>query len=408
MGSINRLSKLIPNAASLPDKLRPFLKEENEKKKIKNIRLPVKTFDWNRKHSVVFEEIKKAVAKIALLNDFIPSRETRVKCDASHSGLEATLDQWSDQNEWVPIAFAFRYLNTQEKKYSTNELELLAVVWAVDRFEHYLLGKEFVIATDHKALTSAFGEHRSNKTYQSRLIRWVDRLLLYQFKVIYILGMVMGIVDYLSREPNGKPCPESEINERFVVTSIEDFHKALDCLSSRLSDTDRKIDVIILEYSGTRSEISHCKDNSSHGWYGDQFVQNWTKLDRNENGQSSRFQREQNEKNTLNKISRTKQSDKNSDSVRKNCNKSIKQSAITRKMDQSQSGSDKSKKIVKIANRQNEVRDQLTEQVTETIFSRTRMVKRGACSRPDSDTSDSEIQQIEWRTVKRYIKPKGQ
>ena len=77
-------------------------------------------------------------------------------------------------------------------------------------------------------------------------------------------------------------------------------------------------------------------------------------------------------------------------------------------MDQSQSGSDKSKKIVKIANRQNEVRDELTEQVTETIFSRIRMVKRGACSRPDSDTSDSEIQQIEWRTVNRYIKPKGQ
>ena len=211
-----------------------------------------------------------------------------------------------------------------------------------------------------------------------------------------------------SREPNGQPWPESEIDERFVVTSIEDFHKALDCLSSRLSDTDQRIDVNILEYPGTRSEISHCKDNSSHGWYGDQFVQNWTKLDRNENGQSSRFQKEQNEKNTLNKISRTKQSDKISDSVRKNCNKSIKQSAMTRKMDQSQPGSDKSKKIVKIANRQNEVRNELTAQVTETIFSRTRMVKRGACSRPDSETSDSEIPQIEWQTVNRYIKPKSQ
>ena len=242
----------------IPDKLRPFLKEKNETKKMKNIRLPVKKFDWNRKHSVVFEEIKKAVANIALLNDFNPSRETRVKCDASHSGLGATLDQWSDQNEWVPIAFAFWYLNTQEKKYSTNELELLAVVWAVDRFKHYLLGKEFVIATDHKALTSALGEHRSNKTYQSRLTRWVDRLLLYQFKVIHIHGKDMGIVDYLSREPNGKPWPESDIDEKFVVTSIEDFHKALDCLSSRLRDTDRKIDVNILEYSGTRSEISHC------------------------------------------------------------------------------------------------------------------------------------------------------
>ena len=75
-------------------------------------------------------------------------------------------------------------------------------------------------------------------------------------------------------------------------------------------------------------------------------------------------------------------------------------------MEKNQSGSGKSKKI---ANRQNEERrDELTEQVTETTFSRTRMVKRGACSRQDSDTSDSEIPQIEWQTVNRYIKPKEQ
>ena len=113
MGSINHLSKFIPNAASLTDKLRPLLKEEHEKKKMKNIGLPVKKFDWDSKLSVAF---KKAVANIALLNCYNPSKETRVKCDASHSGLGATPDQWSEQNEWVPIAFASRYLNYQEKK----------------------------------------------------------------------------------------------------------------------------------------------------------------------------------------------------------------------------------------------------------------------------------------------------
>ena len=236
---------------------------------MKNVRLPVKKFEWENQHSVVFEEIKKAVDNIALLKLYYdPSKQTRVKCDASHSGLGATLDQWSDPDEWVPIAFASRYLNSQEIKYSTNELELLAVIWAVDRFKHYLLGKEFVIATDHKALTSALGEHRSNKTYQSRLTRWVDWLLPYQFKVIHIPGRDMGIVDYLSREPNGKPWPESELDERFVVTSIESFHKALDCLSSRLSETNQNIDINVLEHSGLKREINHCKDSSSHGCYG--------------------------------------------------------------------------------------------------------------------------------------------
>ena len=40
----------------------------------------------------------------------------------------------------------------------------------------------------------------------------------------------MGIVDFLSRDPKCEPWPESVLDEKFVVTSIESFHKALDCL----------------------------------------------------------------------------------------------------------------------------------------------------------------------------------
>ena len=127
----------------------------------------------------------------------------------------------------------------------------------------------------------------------------------------------MGIVDYLSREPNGDPWPESELDERLVVASIEDFHKALDCLNGRLIDTNRKVNVNILEHSGIRNNISHCKDDSSHGCYRNQFVQNQTKLDRSENGQNSRPQIEQNTLN-LNKISRSKQSVINSDISKNN------------------------------------------------------------------------------------------
>ena len=111
------------------------------------------------------------VANITKIHCYHPKFATRLECDASHSGLGASLEQQKVEGEWIPIAFASRYLNTQEKKYYTNELELLAVVWSVDRFKHYLLGKEFVIATDHKALVSALDENRSNKIYQSRLTR---------------------------------------------------------------------------------------------------------------------------------------------------------------------------------------------------------------------------------------------
>ena len=48
MGSINHLFKFISNAASLTDQLRPLLREENEKKKMKNVKLPVKKFEWGK------------------------------------------------------------------------------------------------------------------------------------------------------------------------------------------------------------------------------------------------------------------------------------------------------------------------------------------------------------------------
>ena len=127
--------------------------------------MPVQKFEWQEKHSVIFDEIKKAVANIAKINYYNPEKDTPVKCNANHSGLGATLEQKKEDGDWMPIAFASRYLNTQEEKYSTNELELLEGIWAVEKFKHYFLCREFLIATDHEALASALGENRSNKTY---------------------------------------------------------------------------------------------------------------------------------------------------------------------------------------------------------------------------------------------------
>ena len=289
--SINHLAKFIPNAASLTEKLRPLLKEENQKKKLKNMKLPVKKFEWGDEHTVVFNAIKEAVANITKVYYYDANRETRVKCDASHDGLGATLEQQNDEGMWVPISFASRYLNTQVNKYSTNELELLAVVWAVDRYKHYLLRKPFINATDHKALTSALDGNKSKKTYQSRLTRWVDRLLPYQFNIVHVPGRDMGIVDYLSRDLFNDPWPESELDKKFVVATINSFHEALDCMISRLKETgslDRNENV--LECSRRNAK----KQSSSNGCYSNQNGQKRTKLDWNERKQFPRLQKQLN------------------------------------------------------------------------------------------------------------------
>ena len=58
------------------------------------------------------------------------------------------------------MAFASRFLNNNEERYSINALELLGVVWAIDYFKYYLFGKNFTVLTDHRALLSVLKTHR--------------------------------------------------------------------------------------------------------------------------------------------------------------------------------------------------------------------------------------------------------
>ena len=72
--------------------------------------------------------------------------------------------------------FRVEILTDFEAKYSINELEkILATVWAVDHFKSYVYGVHFKIISD-QALMSVLKPNRGNKTYSSRLTRWVDRL----------------------------------------------------------------------------------------------------------------------------------------------------------------------------------------------------------------------------------------
>ena len=75
------------------------------------------------------------------LEHFDIHRETRIICDASHDGLGAVLEKYSASG-WLPISFASRY--PAAKKFSTNKLELLAVVWATELFRNYILFYSYI------------------------------------------------------------------------------------------------------------------------------------------------------------------------------------------------------------------------------------------------------------------------
>ena len=129
---------------------------------------------------------------------------------------------------WHPISFASRYLNPAEKKYSTNELELLAVVWATEHFRNYIYGRYFTVISDHKALLTLLNSSsKGNKTFFSRLTRWYDRLVAYGFKVEHRQGSKMGMADYLSRFPSAAAPETSRYDESFIVAKIKMINEAL-------------------------------------------------------------------------------------------------------------------------------------------------------------------------------------
>ena len=162
------------------------------------------------------------VSEITQNKHFDQHLDTRIVCDASTTGLGAAFEEFLPEG-WVAVAYASRFLNSVEKKYSVNELELLGVVWAIKNFKQYLYGKHFTVITDHQALISALNASERSKTSQSRLTCWIDQLVPFHFDIKHLAGTKMGLIDYITQNPVGLAIPPSEYDEEIVVASIKTF-----------------------------------------------------------------------------------------------------------------------------------------------------------------------------------------
>ncbi|GKC48219.1 putative reverse transcriptase domain-containing protein, partial [Tanacetum coccineum] len=126
-----------------------------------------------------FQLLKQKLCSALILALPEGSENFVVYCDASHKGLGAVLMQ----KEKV-IAYASRQLKVHEENYTTHDLELGAVVFALKMWRHYLYGTKYVVFTDHKSLQHILDQKELNM----RQRRWLELLSDYDCEIRYYPG----------------------------------------------------------------------------------------------------------------------------------------------------------------------------------------------------------------------------
>jgi hypothetical protein len=159
-------------------------------------------FVWDLECESAFQKIKENWNRRLELNLPDMEKEFELETDASNIGLGAVLRQ-----ENKPVAYISRSLSKSEANYSITEKEVLAAIWAMEKLQFYLVGKEFVLITDHKAMEEM---KKKLEFGSSRIYRWFNRIERFQFRIRYREGKHLIAVDALSRAPDNI-CEEGKI-----------------------------------------------------------------------------------------------------------------------------------------------------------------------------------------------------
>nr|GEY76825.1 putative reverse transcriptase domain-containing protein [Tanacetum cinerariifolium] len=124
------------------------------------------------------------------------SEDFVVYCDASHKGLGAVLMQRERA-----ISYASRHLKVHERNYTTQDLELGSVVFALKIWRHYLYGTRCMVFTDHKSLQHILDQKKLNM----RQRRWLELLSDYDYDIRYHPRKANVAADALSHKETIKP-----------------------------------------------------------------------------------------------------------------------------------------------------------------------------------------------------------
>ena len=184
LGLAGYYRKFIPNFATVAAPLTDLTRKMAPEK-----------VSWTQSCGRAFHLLKNALCSSPVLHSPDFDREFLLQTDASNRGIGAVLAQVDDDGDEHPIAYYSRKLLPREEKYATVEQECLAIKLGVQAFRAYLLGREFMVQTDHRCLEWLDRFKDDN----SRLTRWSLALQPFKFTVQHRPGRANNNADALSR-----------------------------------------------------------------------------------------------------------------------------------------------------------------------------------------------------------------
>ncbi|KAL0875989.1 hypothetical protein Bca101_025694 [Brassica carinata] len=152
------------------------------------------TFSFDEECLEAFKKIKGKLVSAPIVQPPYWDLPFEIMCDASDFAVGAVLGQKKD-GKTHGIYYASKTLNDAQMKYATTEKEMLAIVFAFEKFRSYLVGSKVIVYTDHAALRHLLAK----KDAKPRLLRWILLLQEFDLEIRDKTGIENGVAYHLSR-----------------------------------------------------------------------------------------------------------------------------------------------------------------------------------------------------------------
>ena len=189
LGLVNYYRKMVPEFSEIAIPLSRLTKKRAQ-------------FEWGQEQEAAFEKLKQCLTEPPILSFPLETGGSFVlDCDASAHAIGGILSQYQSNVERV-IAYGSHTLNSAQQNYCTTKRELYSIVYFVQHFKHYLLGRKFILRTDHASLLWLC----NFKEPTGILARWISILGAYDYDTVFRPGHLHSNVDTMTRRPK-RPCP---------------------------------------------------------------------------------------------------------------------------------------------------------------------------------------------------------